>query len=86
MPADLRPVLKLGDIKFYRCPLGSITPASWQLLHLVQETTNADGDIIQLPYPGALLDQTPRYREAVRIMRAEKARHRQEQMEKTRHG
>jgi len=48
----------------------------------VQETTNGDGDIIQLPYPGALNEQPPRWREAVRIMRAEKGRHRQEQLEK----
>lgn len=57
--------------------------ATWQILGLVNEATSGENtDILHLPYPGTILDQPPWFREAVRIVANERARHRREQMEK----
>lgn len=84
VPAGLRHVLKIDDLKFYQCPVSCITPRTWRMLRTVNETTNADGDILHLPYPGTILEQPEWYREAVQIVRSERARHRREEMEKLR--
>jgi len=65
-------VLKIDDLKFFECPQSAVKPRSWHLLSLVTETTDADGNILHLPYPGTILDQPGRYREAVRIVKSER--------------
>lgn len=84
MPQGLRHVLKMDDLKFFRCPVSVITRASWDLLQLVNDTTSSDGDILQLPCPGSYLDQPERYREAVRIVKTERAAWRRQEAEKKR--
>jgi hypothetical protein len=84
IPGDLRPVLKLDDLKFYQCPVSSISQKTWQILELVNETTNAECDILHLPYQGTILDQPIFYREAVKIVRNERNKHRQRKMDEMR--
>lgn len=85
--AALKPVLKIGDIKFYECPVSAITPRSWERMKLVNETTGGENtDILHLPFPGTILDQPPWYREAVRIVRHERAEHRSREFEKQKNG
>lgn len=83
--STVRHVLKIDDVKFYECPASAITARSWQLMRLVNETTGGDHtDILHLPCPGTILDQPPWYREAVQIVRHERAAHRAKMMEKNR--
>jgi hypothetical protein len=87
IPADLKHSVKFGDLKFYACPLLLITPETWSLLEMVNDCISAEhGDIINLPYPGTLTEQPAYFREAVRIVRAERAAWRNEQMEARKHG
>lgn len=87
VPADLKFAAKMGDMKFYRCPLASITPETWALLELVNDCISAEhGDLIQLPYPGTVADQPEKFREAVRIVRSERAQWRQQKMEALKDG
>lgn len=65
-------MLKIADSKFLECPLSAIPPAAWDLLGLVTDATDREGNILHLPCPGALLDQPPWFRQAVRIVRAER--------------
>lgn len=83
-PASLRHVEKWGDLKLFACPLSTITAQTWQVLRIVNQTTDADGCIRQLPYPGAYLDQPLWYRQAVEIVTKERAEHRKDEMEKRR--
>ena len=71
-------VVKVLDTKFYACPSSIITRKTWKILELVNDTTDAETNIINLPFPGAYLDQPPWYREAVRIVRTQRARYRKE--------
>lgn len=76
VPPEVRPVLHgedFDDLRFYQCPVSCITADTWELLALVDETTNAEGDILHLPCPGTILDQPGVYREAVRIVKSERA-------------
>jgi hypothetical protein len=83
----LRHVLKVDDIKFFSCPLAVVTQKTWQIMKLVNECISAEhGDIIQLPFGGALLDQPTWFRQAVEIVRQERAEHRRKEMEKIRNG
>lgn len=85
MPPDVRPVLHgsdFGDLRFYQCPVSTITADTWEMLALVNETTNAEGEIIHLPWPGTILDQPGTYREAVRIVRAERQEARKRALKK----
>lgn len=66
-------VLKIDDLKFFVCPLSFITPRSWEMLGLVNETTSGETcEILHLPFPGSYLEQPEWYREAVRIKRGER--------------
>lgn len=82
MPASLRYVLKLDDIKLFQCPLSLITDKTWRLLMLVDECTNADGDLVRLPKPGGLDDQDDNFRIAWRIVRDERRKARLKALEK----
>jgi hypothetical protein len=66
-------VLKIDDLKFFACPLSFISSKSWQMLELVNETTDLEtGRILHLPYPGTITQQPEWYREAVKIKRNER--------------
>jgi hypothetical protein len=80
--AQIKAALKMGDIKLLACPISTITTQTWEILALVNDCTNADGDLLHLPFEGALLDQPPWFRDAVRIVRNERAEHRRKQMER----
>jgi len=67
-----KPAAKIDDLKFFECPGSAITRSTWQILALVNETTDREGNILHLPYPGTILDQPPWYREAVRIVASER--------------
>lgn len=86
VPASIKPVLKSGDIKFYRCPLSVITPRSWQLIALVNDCITADGDIIRLPADFGDPLPIPLFREIVKMVRAERASWRREQQERRTNG
>lgn len=82
-----RDVLKLEDMKFMACPVSTITPRTWQILKLVNDCCSAENcDIIQLPFPGSLLEQPVWFRQAVDIIRRERAEHRSREMEKIKDG
>jgi hypothetical protein len=74
----LRHALKIDDLKFFVCPLSYITPQSWDLLALVNETTDSESgqylNIGHLPGLAAEIQKAGegRYREAVRIKRNER--------------
>lgn len=90
VPGSLRHVLKLGDIKYFQCPVSLITPYSTSLLQLVTDTINADGDLLPLcdGHPALLeIAQRPNaWREAVRIVKIERAEHRKQELERSRNG
>lgn len=66
-------VLKLDDLKFFECPHSFITRGTWQVLSFVNDTTNADCEILNPPpFPGTFLEQPQWYREALRIVRRER--------------
>jgi hypothetical protein len=68
------PVLKIDDLKVFECPISLVTPWSWQMLRMVNLTTNAAGDILREPYPerGGIRMQPPWYHEAVDMVRSER--------------
>lgn len=72
MSSRLRHVRKIATTKFMACPISSIDALSWDLLSLVSDCTDREGNITQRPYPGALLQQPPWFRQAVHIVRAER--------------
>lgn len=78
--ANTQHVEKVLDTKFYACPNSIITGKTWQILKLVNETVDADCNILHLPYEGAYLDQPPWYREAVIIVRANRYRYNKEKV------
>lgn len=71
-------VLKVLGIKFHACPRSSITGKTWQILKLVYETTNENGEMLHLPFEGAYLDQPPWYREAVSVTKSLRNKYREE--------
>lgn len=52
--------------------MSAITADAWQVLEMVNETTDEDGRIRHLPYPGSLVEQPPWYRQSVKIKRGER--------------
>lgn len=82
-----RAVMKLDDLKFMACPVSTITPRSWQILKLINDCCSAENcDIINLPFPGTLLEQPTWFRQAVDIVRRERAAHRAKEMENIKNG
>jgi hypothetical protein len=66
-------VRKIEDLKFFACPISTITGATWDLLRQVNICCNAAGEIIHLPEPEySVLDQSPRFLQAVEIVRRER--------------
>lgn len=64
-------------MKLFECPLSAITHNTWSIISLVNETTDTDGNILHLPFEGALTDQPQWYRDAVKIVKSERVAHRQ---------
>jgi len=85
-PESLKPSYKWGEgetaVKFYECPRSVITDRTWRMLSLVNETVNADGEVLHLPFPGAWLEQPQWYRQAVSIVKRERADHRSKELAK----
>lgn len=74
VPKCFRHVLKLGkDMKFYECPISAIKRQTWDILKLVNDTTDAEGNILHLPFEGTYLNQPDWYRTAVRVVKSERA-------------
>ena len=46
-----------------------ITENTWSIIGLVNNTTDADCNILHLPYPGYYLEQPKWYRDAVNIIK-----------------
>lgn len=70
-------------MKFFECPVSAITRRTWDLIRLVNETALGEHmEQLYFPEPGTILDQPPWYREAVRIVRQERAEHRARELEK----
>lgn len=66
-------VKKLDDLKFFACPLTVITGNTWELIKQVNLCCDGEGNIRHLPEPSmSILDQSPRFLEAVQIVRAER--------------
>jgi len=85
--SKLQHVLKIDDLKYFSCPVGSITPRTWQIMRLVNESTSSEHcDIIHLPFPGTLLEQPVWFRQAVQIIKHERASHRAKEMESIKNG
>lgn len=81
-PPALKPAIKLGDLKLYECPLTAITGRTWDIIRIVNQTTDDSGKILHMPYPGSYLEQPEWYREAVEITQRERAEHRRKQLDK----
>lgn len=81
--ASLPFVLKIADVKFYECPISAIKPRTWETMRLVNETALGENmEQLYFPEPGTITDQPPWWREAVKIVRQERAEHRARELEK----
>jgi len=74
-PEWLKHVAKWGDLKFFECPRSAITARTWEILALVNETTNCEGEVLHLPFEGSWLNQPHWYRKAVSIVKKERSEH-----------
>lgn len=81
-PENLKHVDKWGDLKFFECPRSAITNRTWELIGLVNETTNLEGEVLHLPFDGTWLDQPEFYRTAVQIVKRERIDHKNKQIAK----
>lgn len=82
MPSSVKPCLKISKTKFYECPMSAITGKTWGIIGMVNEITDQEGNI--LACAGKYEDIPSYLRDAIKIMRQERNRHRKEQMEKQR--
>ena len=81
--STIRHIRKIGDIKFFECPISAIKPRTWNLMRLVNNATSSEHcDILHLVAPGTILDQPLWFTEAVHIVRSERMLHRQREMNK----
>jgi hypothetical protein len=74
----IMPVLAMGDLRMFECPMTAIPGWVWDTINLVNNCTDGDGNLLHLPYPGTYLDQPVRFRHAVEITRSERARRNEE--------
>jgi hypothetical protein len=66
-------VRKIEDLKFFACPVSTITGNTWDLIRQVNLCCNSEGQIIHLPEPElSILNQSPRFLQAVEIVRRER--------------
>ena len=81
--STLKHVLKIGDLKFFSCPVSTVTRRTWDLMRLVNETVSSEHcDILHLIAPGTILDQPPWFLQSVRTVRSERTEHRRRELEK----
>jgi hypothetical protein len=73
-------------LKFFACPISTVTRQSWDVLRLVNDCTDADCHLVNLPFPGAVLDQPEWFLEAVRIVRSERAEWQRQKAEESKRG
>ncbi|MCP3177309.1 hypothetical protein MJO47_09380 [Desulfuromonas sp. KJ2020] len=85
IPTGRRPALKIpwAPTKFMACPISTITSKTWQILALINDCTSAEStDLLHMPYSGpggqlgTIFDQPEWFRDAVRIVRAERGAYR----------
>ena len=87
IPASRKHALKIpwAPTKFMACPLCVITPTTWDVLNLVNDCASAENtDLLHLPYACTILEQPPWFREAVKIVRAERGAFRAHKMDESR--
>jgi len=66
-------VKKIEDLKFFACPITAITGNTWELLRQINLCCNSAGEVVHLAEPEfSILDQSPRFLEAVNIIRGER--------------
>ena len=66
-------VMSIDDLRFFECPQSVITRSTWQILGFINETTNDECEILNPPpFPGTYMEQPSWYREARKIVRAER--------------
>ena len=78
-----KPAKKIGDLKFMACPISTITDQTWQILRLVGDCTDDDGNLLHLPFPGSVTQQPEWFLEARRIVKSERADHRQQHLDES---
>lgn len=76
-----RPALKVGDVKFYECPVTAITPKTWEILSIVNECTDSEGNILNLPFAGSLTDQPQWFRKAVKMVKEERSKRQRDRLD-----
>ena len=74
---------RVFDLRFYECPASCITRKTWGIARLVNECLDAEGNLIQLPFPGSLTEQPTWFRQAVQLVKYERAEHRAREIEKS---
>jgi hypothetical protein len=68
------PSLKFNEVIFKQCPVSAITPKTWEILRIVNTTTDGECNII-LPYRGSSYKDQPKwYLQAVEIVRNARAK------------
>ena len=73
-PGNL-PAQKIGEVKFYQCPQSVITDRTWEILKIVNRTTDGECNIT-MPFRGSSYEDQPAwYFQAVDIVRHARATH-----------
>jgi hypothetical protein len=78
----LRSVLKVGDLKFFECPMSVISKQTWAVLGIVNETTDGDCNILHMPFVGTIFDQPQWYRTAVKLVKSERSNNQRERLKR----
>jgi hypothetical protein len=66
-------VKKIEDVKFFACPLTTITGNTWELIRQVNICCDTEGTIRHLPEPDiSIMAQSPRFLHAVQTIRSER--------------
>lgn len=82
-PPEKRWVDKVYHTKFFACPLSTITQGTWEMIRLANASLSGEQDAITtLPFSGGYLEQPHWFREAMEIIRNERAEARKEALEK----
>lgn len=86
-PPEKKPVEKIYRTKFFACPVSTITQSTWEMIRLANACLSGESDAITtLPFSGGYLDQPHWFREAIEIIRNERAEARKEALEKMKKG
>ena len=86
IPASRKHVVKWPGLKVFECPLSVVTKTTWDILRIVNGTTDGDGYQIR-PFRSVCYEDEPEwYKQAVSIVKTQRSKHREQQMEKAKHG